>query len=546
MNSLRAKILQRSNPLKALAKVSVFNSNSSTTSIRFHSTNSFSSVSNDPVYNVAIIGSGAAGFYTASKLLDKRSNINIDIYESLPVPYGLVRYGVAPDHPEVKICTNKFDEIGSDPRVRYYGNISIGKDLDLSVSKLRSLYDFVVLSNGTSAAKKLNIKGEDGEIDQVTNAQKNGIHSGRDFVNYYNGYPHSQSLFHSDFLSKGSSGKSIIFGVGNVSLDIARILLSDIDTLSKTDITSSYLEMLAKSTIKHVDIVGRRGALQSAFTTKELRELLKLPNVNFKFNYAELKKELDSDYARNVLPKSRQIKRKIDLLLQYENEKIQTSPVERLSNAISDSKSNKEKSWSLKFFMSPTSIENHPSQNCQIINLTRNNLIINQDLSTKLVAVPQSQVSEHVDVAFRSIGYESTQTDGFPFDQVKKIVPNISGRVFDPSTNDLVDGLYVSGWAKTGPTGVLASTMQDAYETAFAIDSDIQNHIDSVSSSGYIKSLSRSDIDKELQLSGVLGKSINYSQWIKIKEYEKKSGNNVGKVSEKVVDINKMIEIANS
>ncbi|OLY83607.1 NADPH:adrenodoxin oxidoreductase, mitochondrial [Smittium mucronatum] len=504
----------------------------------------YNSETGSGVFNVAVVGSGAAGFYTTSKLLDLRENINVDIFEIIPAPYGLVRYGVAPDHPEVKVCINKFETIGTDPRVRYFGNVGIGNDKDVSVNHLRSLYDVVVLSQGTSRGRVLNIPGEEGILIAGNKMQVGGIHSGRDFVNFYNGYPDSQNLFNEDFLSRGTTGKALLFGVGNVSLDVARILLSDVDSLSKTDITERALEMLSTSTIDHVDIFGRRGSLQSSFTTKELRELLKLPRVKFDFDYTEFDRELGTEYAKQLMSKSRQLKRKMDLIKQYQSSRVASSPAERLSDAIKDTKSKKEKSWSLKFFTSPTSVEFNSQKTSQIIKLVKNRLDTDSVSSKRLVKIQGSEFFEEFDVAFKSIGYESTPIDDVPFDSQKKIIPNVSGRVYDPSTDSILKGLYVSGWAKTGPTGVLANTMQDAYETAFAINADIQSVLDSQSSTPLNKPIS--EISEVLLEDGIFKKCIDFSQWLKIKDHELNSGNKAGKLAEKVTDINEMLEIAKS
>ena len=195
---------------------------------------------------IAIIGSGPAGFYTAHRLLQKVPDAVIDMYEQLPVPYGLVRFGVAPDHPEVKNCQDTFEEVAQSPRFNYIGNIRVGHDIELA--KLKPHYDAMLFSYGADEDRRLGIPGEDLE----------GVLSARAFVGWYNGLPQFQGL-KPDLLS---GEHAVIVGQGNVALDVARILLAPLDHLRKTDITEQAIQALSESKVKHVRVVGRRGPLQ--------------------------------------------------------------------------------------------------------------------------------------------------------------------------------------------------------------------------------------------------------------------------------------------
>ena len=202
--------------------------------------------------HVAVVGSGPAGFYLSQQLLKKKDlNLQIDIYEKLPVPFGLVRYGVAPDHPDVKNVESTFTKVAQDDRVRFVGNVSLGQDL--KVKELREAYDAVVLAYGAAKDRTLNIPGENA---------KNVI-SARNFVGFYNGLPECANLD----LSLDCE-HAVIVGLGNVAIDCARVLLTPVDELKGTDITEAALEHLSKSRIKRVSLVGRRGPLQVAFTIK--------------------------------------------------------------------------------------------------------------------------------------------------------------------------------------------------------------------------------------------------------------------------------------
>ena len=195
---------------------------------------------------IAIVGSGPAGFYTAHRLLHKVQDAVIDMYEQLPVPYGLVRFGVAPDHPEVKNCQDTFEEVAQSPRFNYIGNVRVGHDIELT--KLKPHYDAMLFSYGADEDRRLGIPREDLE----------GVFSARAFVGWYNGLPQFQNL--KPDLQSGEH--AVVVGQGNVALDVARILLAPLDHLRKTDITEQAIQTLSESKIKHVRVVGRRGPLQ--------------------------------------------------------------------------------------------------------------------------------------------------------------------------------------------------------------------------------------------------------------------------------------------
>lgn len=222
------------------------------------------------VTSIAVVGSGPAGFYFTDRILKLLGEeVRVDIFDRLPTPFGLVRTGVAPDHPNTKLVTNKFTTIASDPRVRFFGNVSIGPDAvagELSIADLRSLYSATMLSYGASQGRKLGIPGED----------LPGSFSATHFVNWYNGHPD----FHSLPVDLSSTRSVVVVGVGNVALDCARILLRPVADLESTDIAAHALQQLRGSAVKEVHIVGRRGPLQNQFSGKELREILTLSNTS--------------------------------------------------------------------------------------------------------------------------------------------------------------------------------------------------------------------------------------------------------------------------
>ncbi|PVU92451.1 hypothetical protein BB561_003810 [Smittium simulii] len=466
--------------------------------------------------NVAIIGAGPAGFYTASKILDKDPDARIDIFEKLPCPYGLVRFGVAPDHPEVKICTNKFDELGQDPRVRFFGNVNVGEHGKISVTTLSKLYGAVAISYGTSSCRNLNIPGEFGSQNEQTSVQVGGIHSGREFVHFYNSYPQHRTIFSQNFLSSGVTGRALVF-----------------------DINPAALDMLSASKISHVDIIGRRGPLEAAFTTKELRELLSLPNLVFKFDYKQFNDCLDNERAVSTLSKSRPLQRKIDLIKKFESNQQSKSPSEHTISALTNSTFKPKKSWSLRFLESPIAVINHKEsidvtmEPSKSVIMAKNRLIYSSDSKISIENTGE-QFTLDCDVAFKSIGYISTPIQGVPFDYQKMIIPNISGRVVDSATNDIINGLYVSGWIKTGATGVLANTMQSAFETANAIIADKPD---------ISKNVPLSAINDTLHKHNILQTSVSYEQWLTLKELERANGEILKKPSLKIDSVSEMLKV---
>uniref|UniRef100_A0A8C5TTS1 NADPH:adrenodoxin oxidoreductase, mitochondrial n=1 Tax=Malurus cyaneus samueli TaxID=2593467 RepID=A0A8C5TTS1_9PASS len=354
-----------------------------------------------PAPRVCVVGSGPAGFYTAQHILKHHGGALVDIYEKLPVPFGLVRFGVAPDHPEVKNVINTFTQTARSERCSYYGNVTVGRDV--TVPELRQAYHAVVLSYGAEDNRVLGIPGEN----------LLGVYSARAFVGWYNGLPENR-----DLKPDLSCETALILGHGNVALDIARILLSPLQLLRKTDITDSSLAALACSKVKRVWLVGRRGPLQVAFTIKELREMINLPGTRAVLDPADF---TGLENAVKDAPRPR--KRLTELMMKTALEK----PGEKAVEGLGDSAK----------------------------------------------AVPTGDVEElECGLVLSSIGYRSLPLDpAVPFDSQRGVIPNSSGRV------EGVPGLYCSGWVKRGPTGVIITTMNDSFDTAQSVLEDLQGGV---------------------------------------------------------------------
>ncbi|KAH8597238.1 hypothetical protein B0O99DRAFT_651082 [Bisporella sp. PMI_857] len=456
-------------------------------------------------FRLAVIGSGPAGFYTTYKVLSKIENSKVDMYEQLPVPYGLARFGVAPDHPEVKNCQEKFEEVAQSPDFEFIGNIAIGDQAgQLPLRALMPHYDAVLFAYGASKDKILGVPGED---------TVKSIHSARAFVGWYNGLPEYADL--KPDLTQGE--EAIIIGQGNVALDVARILLQDISVLRSTDITENAIQTLQKSKVRRVRVIGRRGPMQAAFTIKEIRELIKLPSVAFH--------PLDAALIPDIKRLSRVPRRIMEVLIKGSNAQVGSV----------------EKSWSLDFCLSPTSFNsNLPSSQLSSISFEKTNLT--PDLSDPVAKANGTGEFVHLSssVAFRSIGYKSEALPGFselgiPFDSRLGIIKNdYLGRVVETKERKAFKGhrpsLYCAGWVKRGPTGVIASTMADAFSTANAIEEDwtLKSPFFAATSS---TGLGWEGIKKEAEGRGC--RRVSWQEWQKIDAVEKSKGHAKGKEREK-------------
>ncbi|OTB03308.1 hypothetical protein M426DRAFT_74073 [Hypoxylon sp. CI-4A] len=473
---------------------------------------------------MAVVGSGPAGFYTAYRVMTKVPKTKVDMFEALPVPYGLVRFGVAPDHPEVKNCIDKFEEVASSPDFTFIGNVSIGNTgahfdgCTIPLASLMRHYDAVVFAYGASKDKKLGIPGE---------SELKGIYSAREFVGWYNGLPEYADL--APDLTQGD--EAVIIGQGNVALDVARMLLENVDILRKSDITEAAIETLLKSRIKRVHIVGRRGPMQAAFTIKEVRELMKLHGVGFH----DIDMSLIPDEI-SKLPRAR--RRLMDIMVKGSAARVDTAA----------------KSWSLDFCLSPTEFIGRPDGNIESTVFERTSLASPFDSSSSVVGTGEKLVIPS-SIAFRSIGYKSVGLPGFDeagisFNDRKGVIDNDGmGRVsrIQSDKDDTqqqgshLPGVYCAGWVKRGPTGVIASTMEDAFSTADAISSDWNfdaPFLKAETSSGW----------EALRAGVEHGKCrvIQWQDWMKIDKAERERGLLVGKEREKFTSTNEIVSAASN
>ncbi|XP_013918132.1 PREDICTED: NADPH:adrenodoxin oxidoreductase, mitochondrial-like [Thamnophis sirtalis] len=450
---------------------------------------------------ICIVGSGPAGFYTAQHLLKHHKQTQVDIYEKLPVPFGLVRFGVAPDHPEVKNVINTFTQTAHSDRCSFAGNVTVGRDV--TVEELQKAYHAVVLSYGAEDNRTLGIPGEDLE----------GVYTARAFVGWYNGLPENRNL-----KPDLNSETAVILGHGNVALDIARILLSPLEILRKTDITEESFSALASSKVRRVYLIGRRGPLQVAFTIKELREMINLPSVRPFLDPADFR---DLGDAIKDIPRPK--KRLMELMTKTALEE----PPEEVGGRWASA----SREWRLKFLRSPVEVlPTMDGKRARAIQLAVNRL---EGAGDAMKAVPTGEIEElRSGLIFSSIGYKSLPIDpAVPFDSKRGVIPNNSGRVLG------APGLYCSGWVKRGPTGVIITTMNDSFDTAQSVLEDLQSGVLQLSSGKEGFDL----VSHILQSRGV--HPVSFSDWEKIDAVEVARGKLSGKTREKIVDQEEMIEL---
>ncbi|XP_041973900.1 NADPH:adrenodoxin oxidoreductase, mitochondrial [Aricia agestis] len=446
---------------------------------------------------VCIVGAGPAGFYAAMHLHKKMNGVHIDIIEQLPVPFGLVRYGVAPDHPEVKNVINQFTKFAQQENVNFYGNISLGRDIRLQ--QLREHYDAVLLSYGAEEDKTLGIENEDA----------NNVLGARSFVGWYNGHPRFR-----DMKVDLSGSTAAILGQGNVALDVSRILLSPVDALRKTDITDYALQSISESKIRELYLVGRRGPLQVAFTIKELREQLKLDKCKTVWR----EKDFEGIAATvNDLPRPR--KRLTELMLKS------------LSEMDSTATDSDHKLFKPIFFRSPQAFLIDDNKKVTGVELICNKLVGNSIEDQRCVPTRDTE-RLNCDLVFRSIGYKSVNVDN-DLKFTSGVVKNDKGKV--DISNDNLAPVFVAGWLGTGPVGVLLHTMGNAFQVAKLMCENLKE-VDTFK--GGMEEIKK-------MMTKPSNEIIEWSGWEKIDKYEIEQGNKVGKPREKVTSVPKMIEIAN-
>jgi len=449
-------------------------------------------------YHVAIVGSGPSGYFAAASLLkfadsDDDGDVRVDMLEMLPTPWGLVRSGVAPDHPKIKSISAQFEKTALDPRFRFFGNIVVGDHVQ--AAELAERYDAVIYAVGAQSDRSLGIPGEDlpGSVAAV------------DFVGWYNAHPHFEEM-----TPDISSGRAVVVGNGNVALDVARILVTDPDVLATTDIADHALQSLHDRGVEEVLIVGRRGPLQAPFTTLELRELGHLEGL------ADVDVIVDpSDFAdisdEDVEAAGKTVKNNIKVLRGY-SEREPRGAKRRIV---------------FRFRTSPIEIKGE--HRVESIVLGRNQLV---NENGRIVAKDTGEREEEpAQLVVRAVGYRGVPTPGLPFDEKTGTIPHTGGRI-DGSPNE-----YVVGWIKRGPTGVIGSNKSDSQETVDTLLSDLSGADLADVGADHSEKLVAWLLERQPKL-------ITDDHWKLINDYERAAGEPHGRPRVKVTSVAELLRIA--
>lgn len=386
---------------------------------------------------IAIIGSGPSGFYAADYLLNQTPyTVEVDMFDRLPTPFGLVRGGVAPDHQKIKSVTKVYDKIAGHKGFKFYGNVTFGADLTLE--DIECHYHAVVFAVGAQTDKNLGIAGE----------HLAGSHAATEFVGWYNGHP-DYTGFQFDLTQE----TAIVVGVGNVAMDVARILARNEHELGQTDIADYALEALKNSNVKTIYILGRRGPAQAAFTPPEIKELGEIEGADLIIDPAEM--ELD-EHSRAWLESpdaDPQAVKNVATMRQYAGRTPEGKPRKLI----------------MRFAVSP--VELIGTERVEAVKIVKNTLVKRDDGSIAAKATDESEIIP-AGLVFRSVGYRGVALPGVPFHEKWGVIPNVEGRVQDDER--IVPGMYCVGWIKRGPSGIIGTNKPDSIETAKHIIEDYE------------------------------------------------------------------------
>lgn len=388
---------------------------------------------------VAIIGSGPSGFYAAEHILAQDDiHTQVDMFDRLPTPFGLVRAGVAPDHPKIKSVTRVYDKVAEHPDFRFRGNVEFGTDLEYE--DLLEYFHAVIFCVGARSDRRLGIPRE----------YLPGSHGASDFVGWYNASPDQRNLTF-DF----SGDNVVVVGNGNVAMDVARVLMLPPDELAATDIGGHALRALSENKVRQVTILGRRGPAQTAFTYRELKELADRDDIDVIVDPADMQLDPHSLHDTEQAPD-----RGRDQVLELLRELAQR-PARGHDRRIV-----------FRFLVSPVEILG--KDRVEGVEVVRNELYRGNNGELRARATDEREVIP-ADIVFRAIGYQGVALPGVPFDPITATIPNDRGRVIDPLTGQARLGEYAAGWIKRGPNGIIGTNKPDAQETVEALVEDVRD-----------------------------------------------------------------------
>ncbi|MBT6177994.1 MAG: FAD-dependent oxidoreductase [Deltaproteobacteria bacterium] len=445
---------------------------------------------------VAIIGAGPAGFYAAAAWFKQKDiNVHVDMFERLPSPFGLVRYGVAPDHARIKSVTRVYDKIASNEKFRYFGNVQYGTDLTLE--DLSSHYDQIVFSVGTQGDRMLNVPGEELE----------GSVSAREFVAWYNGHPDYR-----DWKVDLSHKAVVVVGVGNVALDVARILAKTPDELRPTDIACHALDQLRESKVEDIYIIARRGPAQVKFTLHEIKEFGDFEAATTSVRTEDL--ELDPGSA-SELERNKAAQRNFEVLEKF-------SKVQHAANGKR-----------VHFLFKTSPVEISGEGRVEGMRVVANRLEEQEGGYVQSIATDTFN-DIPCGLVLRSVGYRGTPLAGLPFDEDRGVVANVNGRVVDKPCGTPIPGLYVAGWIKRGPSGVIGTNKPDAQETVKLMLEDAVRAApcSNRGPEAVVELLKNRNVD-----------FVDFARWERINQHELREGQEQGRSRIKLATSEEMLKI---
>jgi ferredoxin--NADP+ reductase len=391
-----------------------------------------------PAPRVAIVGAGPAGAFAAASLLRALGDVEIDLFERLPTPWGLLRGGVAPDHQEIKRLEDSFEGQTLERGCRLLANVEVG--VDVSHTELMRDYTAVIYATGAQTDKSLGIPGED----------LPGSWPATEFVAWYNAHPDYRDL---EF--DLSAERAVVIGNGNVAADVTRMLTLSVAELERTDVADHALEVLRGSRIREVVVLGRRGPAQAAFTSTELRELGRLDGVDVDVDPSEL--ELDPISRRWLAEEGTFTARQnVELLREFAARPRRVDARRRIA---------------LRFLRSPLEIRG--AERVEAVDVGRNRIVRGDDGQLRAEPVEGERETIECGLVLRSVGYRAVPLPDVPFDERRFVLPNERGRVLAPDGEPLA-GVYAVGWIKRGPTGILGTNKRDADETVVCLVDDLR------------------------------------------------------------------------
>ncbi|HEY7683512.1 MAG TPA: FAD-dependent oxidoreductase [Gemmatimonadales bacterium] len=450
-----------------------------------------------PSLRVAIVGTGPSGFYAAEHLLKQQPGTELDLFDRLPTPFGLVRGGVAPDHQKIKSVIRVYEKIAANPAVRFFGNVEVG--VDLSREDLLRHYHAVIYAYGASSDRALGVPGE----------ELPGSHAATEFVGWYNGHPDYR-----DCRFDLTQEQVAVIGMGNVAVDVVRILARTPEELVSTDIADYALEALRHSQVREIYMIGRRGPVQAAFTNPELKELGEMPGADIDVQSAEL--ELDPASAAS---------------LAGGEDRGAEKNLETLRALAAQPKQGKPRTIHIRFLLSPVKLVG--KDRVEQIVLGRNRLVPTDGTDVRAQPTGETETLP-VGLVFRSVGYMGTGIAGLPFDAKRGVIPNEGGRVL-AGPDSIARGEYVVGWIKRGPSGVIGTNKPDAVETSDLLLEDFRAGALNVPTDPAPDAVQRRLTEGRVRV-------VSWADWQRLDQLEKQNGASCGRPRLKFTRVAEMLE----